>query len=127
VLLGGAALFALAGGMSVPLLLLGASAGALLPKAGAWMDGVKRFFGILLLGVAIWIVQPVLPAALALALWSVLSLGCAVVLFRPRPAAGRAASLRRVLRQGAGAALGVFGVLQMIGAASGGADPLQPL
>ena len=127
VLLGGAALFALAGGMSVPLLLLGASAGALLPKAGAWMDGVKQFFGVLLLGVALWIVQPVLPAALALALWSVLLLGCAVVLFRPRPAAGRAAALRRVLRQGAGAALGVFGVLQMIGAASGGADPLQPL
>ncbi len=127
VLLGGAALFALACGMSVPLLLLGASAGALLPKAGAWMEGVKHFFGVLLLGVALWIVQPVLPAPLALALWSVLSIGCAVALFRTSHAAGRAAALRRMLRQGAAAALGVFGLLQMIGAASGGADPLQPL
>ena len=126
VVLGGAALFALACGMSVPLLLLGASAGALLPKAGAWMNGVKHFFGVLLLGVAIWIVQPVLPAAVALALWSVLSIGCAVALFRVSPIAGRSAALRRMLRQGAGAALGVFGLLQMIGAASGGADPLQP-
>ena len=62
VVLGGSALFALACGMSVPLLLLGASAGSLLPRSGAWMDGVKHFFGMLLLGVALWTVQPVLPA-----------------------------------------------------------------
>ncbi len=61
VMLGGGALFSLAAGMSVPLLLVGASAGALLPKAGAWMEWVKRFFGVLLLGVAYWIVSPVLP------------------------------------------------------------------
>ena len=67
--LGGNALFSLAAGMSVPLLLVGASAGALLPRAGGWMDEVKRFFGLLLLGVAIWTVQSVLPGALALALW----------------------------------------------------------
>ena len=61
VMLGGGALFSLAAGMSVPLLLVGASAGALLPRAGAWMEWVKRFFGVLLLGVAYWIVSPVLP------------------------------------------------------------------
>ncbi len=61
VLLGGTALFSLASGMSVPLLVLGVSEGALLPRAGAWMEGVKQFFGVLLVGVAIWTVQPVLP------------------------------------------------------------------
>ena len=58
VALGGSALFSLAAGMSVPLLLVGASAGALLPKAGAWMNDVKHLFGVLLLAVAVWTVQP---------------------------------------------------------------------
>ena len=61
--LGGAALFAMALGMGVPLLAVGASAGTLLPKAGPWMETVKRFFGIVLLGVAIYLVSPLLPAA----------------------------------------------------------------
>ena len=73
--LGGTALFSLAAGMSVPLLLVGASAGALLPRAGAWMVEVKAAFGVLLLGVALWTVQPILPGPLALALWGMLALG----------------------------------------------------
>jgi thiol:disulfide interchange protein DsbD len=75
--LGGTALFSLAAGMSVPLLLVGASAGALLPRAGAWMVEVKAAFGVLLLGVALWTVQPILPGSLALALWGLLALGAA--------------------------------------------------
>ena len=86
--LGGTALFSLAAGMSVPLLLVGASAGALLPRAGAWMVEVKAAFGVLLLGVALWTVQPVLPGPLALALWGVLALGAAALLVQR-------ASLRR--------------------------------
>jgi thioredoxin:protein disulfide reductase len=62
VLQGGVALFALACGMSVPLLLLGLSAGALLPRAGAWMQRVKHGFGVMLLAVAVWMVWPVLPS-----------------------------------------------------------------
>lgn len=61
VVLGGVALFAMACGMSVPLMLVGLSAGALLPKAGAWMEWVKRGFGVMLLAVAAWMVWPVLP------------------------------------------------------------------
>lgn len=120
VVLGGTALFALAAGMSVPLLLLGASAGALLPKAGAWMEDIKRFFGLLLLGVAIWIVQPVLPASLALALWGALLIGAAVWL-------GLLVRGAAVWRRALGAIVAVGGVLQIVGAASGGTDPLQPL
>ena len=61
VVMGGLALFLLSLGMGVPLLLIGASAGALLPKAGKWMDSIKHFFGIMMLGVAIWIASPLIP------------------------------------------------------------------
>ena len=73
-------MFSLAAGMSVPLLLVGASAGALLPRAGGWMDEVKRFFGLLLLGVALWTFGSVLPAVLTLALWGSLTICAAVLL-----------------------------------------------
>ncbi|HEY5324652.1 MAG TPA: protein-disulfide reductase DsbD [Caldimonas sp.] len=135
--LGGTALFSLATGMSVPLLLVGASAGALLPRAGAWMIEVKAVFGLLLLGVALWTVQPVLPGSLALALWGALALGAAAMVIvngrRPAPAtsAGAAAPStflpRRAWRHALAALLGLVGVLQIVGAASGGTDPLQPL
>jgi thiol:disulfide interchange protein DsbD len=122
VVLGGTALFSLACGMSVPLLILGVSEGALLPRAGAWMEGVKQFFGVLLVGVAIWTVQPVLPAALGLALWGALLVGSAVALVEFRRA-GRRPLWRLIVA----AVAGVIGVMQFVGAASGGSDPLQPL
>ncbi len=122
VLLGGTALFSLACGMSVPLLVLGVSEGALLPRAGAWMEGVKQFFGVLLVGVAIWTVQPVLPGELSLALWAVLLVGSAVALFEFRRS-GR----RPLWRLISAAVVGIVGAMQFIGAASGGTDPLQPL
>ena len=122
VVLGGTALFSLACGMSVPLLVLGVSEGALLPRAGAWMEGVKQFFGVLLVGVAIWTVQPVLPGPLALALWAVLLLGSAVALFEFRRS-GR----RPLWRMIAATVLGMVGAMQFVGAASGGTDPLLPL
>ena len=135
--LGGTALFSLAVGMSVPLLLVGASAGALLPRAGAWMLEVKAVFGLLLLGVALWTVQPVLPGSLALALWGALALGAAAMVIvngrRATPATSNGAPApstflpRRAWRHALGALLGLVGVLQIVGAASGGTDPLQPL
>ncbi len=133
--LGGTALFSLAAGMSVPLLLVGASAGALLPRAGAWMVEVKAVFGVLLLGVALWTVQPVLPGSLALALWGALALGTAAMVVAngrkpaPVPAATSSSTAlpRRAWRHAVGALLGLVGVLQIVGAAAGGTDPLQPL
>ena len=130
--LGGTALFSLAAGMSVPLLLVGASAGALLPRAGAWMVEVKAAFGVLLLGVALWTVQPILPGPLALALWGLLALGAAALLVMrartvaPVPASA-GATPRLAWRQAIAALLGLVGVLQVVGAASGATDPLQPL
>jgi thiol:disulfide interchange protein DsbD len=134
--LGGTALFSLAAGMSVPLLLIGASAGALLPRAGAWMVEVKAAFGVLLLGVALWTVQPILPGPLALALWGMLALGTAAMLFMrarssapaaPAAAAASAAVPRLAWRQAIATLLALVGVLQVVGATSGATDPLQPL
>ena len=70
--LGGVALFALSMGMGVPLIAIGTSAGKFLPRAGAWMDAVKAVFGVLLLGVAIMLLERVLPAAVSLLLWGLL-------------------------------------------------------
>jgi thiol:disulfide interchange protein DsbD len=118
VLVGGAALFAMAIGMSIPLLLVGVSAGSLLPRAGAWMNAVKRFFGVLMLAMALWLVSPVLPALLQMALWAALLMGYGFYLMRPARHWGATAL---------GAAFAVLGVLQLIGLASGGRDPLAPL
>lgn len=125
--LGGTALFSLAAGMSVPLLLVGASAGTLLPRAGAWMDEVKRVFGMLLLGVALWTVQSVLPAPLVLAGWGTLIVAAAVMVVSPPGAPAVAGLPASVLRRALGAVLLVCGLLELVGAAAGGADPLQPL
>jgi thioredoxin:protein disulfide reductase len=128
VTLGGSALFSLAAGMSVPLLLIGVSADAWLPKSGPWMTAVKRLFGILLLGVATWIVQPVLEPAIALVAWGMLLL---VTGFMLRPfeshVHSHATAPRTWLKRATGVAALVFGVMQIVGAASGGKDPLQPL
>jgi thiol:disulfide interchange protein DsbD len=126
VTLAGSALFALAVGMSTPLLLLGASAGAWLPRSGAWMHIVKRFFGLVLLAVALWVVQPVLPPAVALGLWGALLLVSGFMLrpFDPNPHSG---APRVWLQRALGVAALAWGVMLLGGAASGGRDPLQPL
>jgi thioredoxin:protein disulfide reductase len=125
--LGGLALFVLAMGMSVPLLLVGASAGELLPRAGAWMEQVKHVFGLLLIAVAIYTVQPVLPALVAMACWGVLLIvgGATLGAFEPIGASPHAGVARAV--KGVGLVLALLGVLQFVGIASGGRDPAQPL
>ena len=126
VVLGGSALFALAAGMSVPLVLIGASAVALLQRTGAWMNEVKRFFGVMLLGVALWTVQSVLPGSLALGLWGALTM-CAAVLVASSHAARDLPITRSLWRRVVAAVLAACGLLQWAGAASGGANLLQPL
>ena len=118
VLIGGAALFAMAAGMSIPLLLVGLSAGSLLPRAGMWMESVKRFFGVLMLAMALWMVNPVLPALAQMLLWAALLLGYGFYLLKGR---GHWAGMAL------GAACAVLGATQLVGIASGGRDPLAPL
>ena len=126
VLIGGLALFSLAMGMSVPLLLVGVSAGALLPRAGAWMEGVKIFFGVLLLAVALWLVAPVLPgSALMIIIGAGLLFGAVYLRLFDRLDAS--APGRQRLAKGAALVLAVLGTAQLVGALSGGDNPLQPL
>lgn len=122
---GAASLFALSLGMGVPLLLVGASAGHLLPKAGAWMDAVKAVFGVMLLAVAIWMLDRILPGPLTLALWAALAFVSGYSLMTLRPDAPRTGGA--VVRRGFGALAMVYGVLLLIGALAGRSDPLQPL
>jgi thiol:disulfide interchange protein DsbD len=126
-LLGGLALFSLAVGMSVPLLIIGASAGSLLPRSGAWMDQVKHVFGLILLGVAIYIVQPVAGPLAAMIAWGLLLIvgGASLGAFEPVAAVRHAGATRIV--KGFGLVLALLGVLQFVGIASGARDPAQPL
>ena len=126
VALGGAALFAMALGMGVPLIAVGVSEGALLPRAGAWMESVRKFFGVLLLAVAIWVVSPVLPAVAVMLAWAALLIGAAMFLRAIDPLPPAASGWWR-LWKGAGIIALVAGVALLVGALSGGRDPLRPL
>jgi thiol:disulfide interchange protein DsbD len=126
VVLGGSALFVMALGMGVPLLLLGASAGALLPKAGPWMESVKQFFGVLLLGVAIWLISPVIPAVVHMLLWSALLIVSAIYLHAVDPLRPEASGFRKFLK-GLGMIALLTGVALLAGVLSGSRDILQPL
>jgi thiol:disulfide interchange protein DsbD len=123
---GAAALFALSIGMGIPLLVVGTSAGRLLPRAGPWMNAVKGAFGFLLLGLAVWMLERILPGALTLALWAALVFMAGVFLgaFQPLEAG---AGPGRKLAKGAGLLAALYGAALLIGALSGARDPLQPL
>ena len=125
-LLGGAALFAMALGMGMPLLAVGASAGALLPQAGPWMETVKRFFGVVLLGVAIYLVSPLLPPVVSMLGWAALLIFFAVYLRAIDPLPHDAPGYRRLFK-GIGVIALLAGVALLIGALAGGRDVLQPL
>ena len=118
VLMGGTALFSMAVGMSIPLLLVGVSAGTLLPRAGPWMEAVKRFFGVLMLAMALWLLSPVLPPAVQMLAWAALLLGYGAWLLRGR---------RAPLAVAAGLGFALLGSVQLAGMATGGRDPLAPL
>ena len=122
--LGGTALLALGLGMGVPLVAVGASGGHWLPRAGAWMNNVKAVFGVLLLGVAVWLLERVVPGAVSLVLWAALLMGSAVYLgvldFSERKGFAQ-------LAKAAGAMGFLWAVLLLVGAASGADNPLKPL
>jgi thioredoxin:protein disulfide reductase len=126
VVLGGLALFSMAVGMSVPLLLTGASAGALLPKAGAWMTGVKYFFGLMLMATAIWMLQSVMPQAAWMALWGAWLITCAIFL-KVFDGMGAHASVALRFGKVLSVMLMVFGVMELLGAGLGAKDVLRPL
>ncbi|WP_298293824.1 protein-disulfide reductase DsbD [Thiomonas sp.] len=124
--IGGVALFSLAAGMSVPLLLVGLGAGALLPRAGGWMDGVKAFFGVLLIATALYMIAPVLPDWLLMLLWAALLIISATYL-RVFDTLPEDASGWRRLFKGVGVVLAIAGAILLVGLAAGSRNLLQPL
>jgi len=125
-ILGGTALFSMAIGMGVPLVLVGVSGGLVLPKSGHWMNAVKQFFGVLLLAVAIWIIAPVIPVAVQMFLWAMLLIGSGVFLGALEPLGAGASGWDRLWKAFGIIAL-LAGVAQAVGALSGARDPLRPL
>jgi thiol:disulfide interchange protein DsbD len=116
---GGAALFSMSLGMGAPLIVVGSSAGRWLPRAGVWMDGIKRLFGALMLGLAAWMLARIVPDRVALMLWAVPALAAAVVLWSFRSGAW--------LPRAAALLVAGYGALLLFGAARGAGDPLHPL
>lgn len=125
-LLGGIALFCMALGMGVPLLAVGLSAGTLLPKSGAWMESVKKAFGVLLLATALWLIAPVIPTTVQMGAWSLLLIVSAVYLHAVDPLPAHATAWSRFWK-GIGLVMLIAGTAMLVGALSGAKDPLQPL
>ncbi len=126
ILRGSSALFALSMGMGTPLLIAGTTAGTLLPKAGPWMDGIKAAFGIMLLGVAIWMLERIVPGPVALAMWAALVFLSGVAMGALVPLGETATGWRR-FSKGLGLLFMAYAIMMLVGAASGSRDPFQPL
>ncbi|MFI4869742.1 MAG: protein-disulfide reductase DsbD [Steroidobacterales bacterium] len=146
ILRGAAALFSMSLGMGAPLLIVGSSAGRWMPRAGAWMDSVKRLFGALMLALAAWMLSRIVPARWTLLLFAIPAIAAAIVLwgFVPVAQARRAirsgdsharrrghgasgASPSLWLARGAAVSVALYALLLLIGAGRGAEDPLQPL
>ena len=124
--LGGLALFALGLGMGVPLLIVGTSAGKLIPKAGGWMELVKSVFGVILLGVAIYLLERFLPVTITMALIACLIIASAIYMGALEALPTAASGLRK-LSKGLGIILLIYGTTYLLGAAAGSRDLIQPL
>ncbi|HEY1899552.1 MAG TPA: protein-disulfide reductase DsbD [Steroidobacteraceae bacterium] len=120
---GAAALFAMSLGMGAPLLVVGASAGKLLPKAGPWMDTVKQLFGVMMLAVAAWMLTRVTPPGAVLLLWAVPAAVAAWLLWR----GARGIRHLPILVRAAAVAAGAYALTLLVGAGIGGTDPLAPI
>ena len=125
-ILGASALFALSMGMGVPLLAIGTSAGTLLPKAGAWMDSIKAIFGVMMLGLAIWLLERIIPSSVALLLWGSLFVVSAIYLGALNTLTLSSNGTEK-LSKGLGIIILIYGALLIIGGASGSQNVWQPL
>jgi thiol:disulfide interchange protein DsbD len=124
--LGGMALFVMSLGMGAPLLLVGAFSRSLLPKSGPWMEGVKKFFGVIMLATALWLVSPVIPLWLQMFGWALLMVVPAIYLHALDPLPQNAHGWQR-LGKGLGVVLLLGGAAMLMGVLGGAKDPLQPL
>jgi len=125
-LLGGSALFALSMGMGAPVLAAGTSGGKLLPRVGPWMAKIKVVFGVMLLGVAIYLLERIIPEGASMFLWGLLLVGTAVHFGALDSLQPQASGWRRAGKV-FGLVIGIYGVLIIVGAAGGANDVFRPL
>ncbi len=122
-MLGGMALFTMGIGMGIPLIIIGTAHGKLLPKAGPWMDTIKSVLGVLMIAVAIYMLERILPGPVSLLLWAVLLIVSAVYMGAFKMAANK----WQKLWKGIALVMLAYGVTLVIGASMGNQDPFQPL
>ncbi|NOQ34500.1 MAG: protein-disulfide reductase DsbD [Methylococcaceae bacterium] len=126
VVLGGSALFVMGLGMGAPLLIVGASAGKLLPKAGHWLNSTKAVFGVIMLAVALWMLERILPATIIMLLWAILFIISSIYLHAIEALPPECSGWRK-LWKGFGLVLLIYGVLLLVGVSAGNTNPLKPL
>jgi thioredoxin:protein disulfide reductase len=126
VALGGSALFVMGMGMGVPLLVMGASAGKLLPKAGTWLNATNAVFGVLMLGVAVWMLSRILPPEITMLLWALLLILPAIYLNAVDSLPEYSSGWRK-LWKGIGITMLAYGLLLLVGFSIGNSNPLKPL
>ncbi len=124
--LGGLALFSMSLGMGMPLILVGTGAGKFMPKPGGWMSAVSKVFGVVMLGVAIWMLERILPPSVTLLLWALLFIGSAVYL-RSFEAIAPDSHWFAYLKKTIGLTLFVYGLFLMFGGFTGATSMLDPL
>jgi len=126
-LLGGVALFALSIGMGIPLVAIGTSAGKFMPRPGVWMDSVKSIFGIMLIGVSIWMISRILDENISMMLWGALAIFVAINIGALEPIRGRCIRCHRANKKALGIIILLYGMSLLLGGMSGAKDPLHPL
>ncbi len=126
VILGGSALFMMGLGMGFPLLIIGASAGKLLPKAGQWLNSTKVVFGVLMLAMALWMLERILPATITMLLSAILLIISAIYLQALEALPSECNGWNK-LWKGFGVIILIYGVLLLIGMSAGNTNPLRPL
>jgi thiol:disulfide interchange protein DsbD len=124
--LGGAALFSMALGMGAPLVAVGVFSRSLLPKAGPWMEAVKKFFGVVMLATALWLVSPVIPTWAQMLAWAALLIVPAIFMHAIDPLPAHASGWNRVWK-GVGVLMLLGGIAMLAGVLGGSRDPLRPL
>lgn len=126
-LLGGVALFSLSIGMGVPLIAIGTSAGKFMPKPGVWMDNVKSIFGVMLIGISIWMISRILDENISMMLWGALAVFIAVNIGALEPIRGRCIRCHRANKKALGIIILLYGMSLLLGGMAGAKDALHPL
>ena len=122
----GTALFAMSLGMGAPLLLVGAAQGKFLPKAGPWMVAVRNAFGFMMLGLAVWMLSRILPGNVTMLLWAILVFMAGVFMGGLTTLTTESGAVQK-LGKGFGFLALIYGAILLLGALTGGSNPLQPL